>query len=225
MLARKTSETKGPGRPRSVAAEEGQWHARYSILWGIAKKYRGNATVLGGRFETSRLLLLVTITTVPRVLRLLYIALWLHWSHWNAVKTMKNRYIPCSVTVTTLHRQLVSRARAYGPWECAHARALLETRRSRAKSLPELSVCTRVHTYTYRWTGVTRCHRAWLHSIVKNIIVVPCITSVHPSCARWRINSVRCPKNEENFKICSYQPRLLTFTRTCWNTEITSNCV
>lgn len=147
MLARKTSETKGPGRPRSVAAEEGQWHARYSILWGIAKKYRGNATVLGGRFETSRLLLLATITTVPRVLRLLYIALWLHWSHWNAVKTMKNRYIPCSVTVTTLHRQLVSRARAYGPWECAHARALLETRRSRAKSLPELNVCTRVHIH------------------------------------------------------------------------------
>lgn len=97
---------------KRIDVEGGGWHARRGVLWaGMAKKYhRGNATVLGGTTETTRLLVLATITTVPRVLQLLYIVRWLHWSHRNAVKTKKNRCIPCSVTVTTLHQQLVTRA-------------------------------------------------------------------------------------------------------------------
>lgn len=71
------------------------------------------------------------------------------------MKTKKNRYIPCSVTVTTLHRQLASGAaasatRAYASWKvrARSSRALLARsgkKKIAQKRLPELSVCTRAH--------------------------------------------------------------------------------
>lgn len=123
--------------PEPVGIEEGQWHARYSILRKNGKK------VWRKRYRTwqrprNESLVFVTrndyngteSTTIP-----VHQACGLK-PHWNAVKTKKNQYTPCSVTVTTLHRQLVNhwRARTYVLGKCAHVPALLETRKNRAKN-------------------------------------------------------------------------------------------
>lgn len=116
--------------------------------------------------ETSRLLVFTTITTVPRVLRLLHTASWLHWSQWNAVKTKKNRCIPCSVTVTC------RRIDNSSPREHLCATKVLtrsclrfEAWINRAKSVPRRDALPR--TYTYPRTGVSSSSSFSAHATCK----------------------------------------------------------
>ena len=159
--ARKTSETKGPGstqKRRLLKRDSGTRVTAFSE-GESQKSIEETLPYLAAASKTSRLLVLTTITTVPRVLRLLCIALWLHWSHWNAVKTKKNRYIPCSVTVTTLHRQLTSgaaatataHARAYASWKvrARSSRASRAFEKNRAKTSARIKcmhTCERTYT-------------------------------------------------------------------------------
>lgn len=148
---------------------EGQWHARYSILRKNGKK------VWRKRYRTwqrprNESLVFVTrndyngteSTTIP-----VHQACGLK-PHWNAVKTKKNRYTPCSVTVTTLHRQLVNhwRARTYVLGKCAHVPALLETRKNRAKNSDRIE---RMRTLPARRTFLT-VNRCYSMSSLQNVI-------------------------------------------------------
>lgn len=148
---------------------EGQWHARYSILRKNGKK------VWRKRYRTwqrprNESLVFVTrndyngteSTTIP-----VHQACGLK-PHWNAVKTKKNRYTPCSVTVTTLHRQLVNhwRARTYVLGKCAHVPALLETRKNRAKNSDRIE---RMRTSPARRTFLT-VNRCYSMSSLQNVI-------------------------------------------------------
>lgn len=148
---------------------EGQWHARYSILRKNGKKVWRKRYRTWQRPRNESLVFVIRndyngteSTTIP-----VHQACGLK-PHWNAVKTKKNRYTPCSVTVTTLHRQLVNhwRARTYVLGKCAHVPALLETRKNRAKNSDRIE---RMRTSPARRTFLT-VNRCYSMSSLQNVI-------------------------------------------------------